>query len=58
MGYSRTRSQSQPPMLRPLNTPSNPTDATIVASVLPCRHSFDMERQPESAQNLAARCAR
>ena len=45
-------------MLITLNTPMFLAEATSVASVLPCRHSFDAKRRPGYLLALAARCAR
>jgi hypothetical protein len=45
-------------MLTRLNTPTFLAEATSVASVLPCRHSFDAKRQPGYVLALAGRYAR
>jgi hypothetical protein len=45
-------------MLTTLNTPTVLAEATSVASVLPCWHSFDEERQPGYVLALAGRYAR
>ena len=45
-------------MLITLNTPTFLAEATSVASVLPCWHSFDEERQPGYVLALAGRYAR
>lgn len=45
-------------MLTRLNTPTFLAEATSVASVLPCWHSFDAKRQPGYVLALAGRYAR
>ena len=45
-------------MLTTLNTPTFLAEATSVASVLQCWHSFDEERQPGYVLALAGRYAR
>jgi len=45
-------------MLITLNIPMFLTEATSVASALPCRHSFDQGRRPGYVLALAGRCAR
>jgi hypothetical protein len=45
-------------MLITLNTPTFLAEATSVASVLPCWHSFDERRQPGYVLALAGRYAR
>ena len=45
-------------MLTKLNTPTFLAEATSVASVLPCWHSFDAKRQPGYVLALAGRYAR
>jgi hypothetical protein len=45
-------------MLTTLNTPTFLAEATPVASVLPCWHSFDEKLQPGYVLALAGRCAR
>ena len=45
-------------MLITLQTPKFLAEATSVASVLPCRHSFDENRRPGYVQALAGRYAR
>jgi hypothetical protein len=45
-------------MLINVNTPMFLAEAAIVASVLPCRHSFDEKRPSGYALALAGRCAR
>ena len=45
-------------MLITLNTPTFLAEATSVASVLTCRHSFDAKRRPGYVLALAATCAR
>jgi len=45
-------------MLINLHTPTFIAEATSVASVLPCRHSFDPKRRPGYVLALAGRYAR
>ena len=45
-------------MLITLNTPMFLAEATSVASVLPCPHSFDQKRRPGYVLALAGRYAR
>jgi hypothetical protein len=45
-------------MLTTLNIPTFLPEATSVASVLPCWHSFDAKRQPGYVLALAGRYAR
>jgi len=45
-------------MLITLNIPTFLAEATSVASVLPCWHSFDEKRQPGYVLALAGRYAR
>ncbi len=45
-------------MLTRLNTQTFLAEATSVASVLPCWHSFDAKRQPGHVLALAGRYAR
>jgi hypothetical protein len=45
-------------MLTRLNTPTFLAEATSVASVPPCWHSFDAKRQPGYVLALAGRYAR
>ena len=45
-------------MLMTFNTSSFYAEATSVASVLPCRHSFDAKLQPGHVLALARRHAR
>ncbi len=45
-------------MLTTLNTPMFLAEATSVASVLPCWHSFDEKRRPGYVLALAGRYAR
>jgi len=45
-------------MLTTLNIPTFLAEATSVAAVLPCWHSFDEERQPGYVLALAGRYAR
>ena len=45
-------------MLTNLHTPTFIAEATSVASVLPCWHSFDPKRQPGYVLALAGRYAR
>ena len=45
-------------MLTTLNIPTFLAEATSVAAVLPCRHSFDEKRRPGYVLALAGRYAR
>jgi len=45
-------------MLIKLNTPMFLAEATSVASVAPCRHSFDEKRRPGYVRALVGRRAR
>ena len=57
-GLSSDAATTTETMLMTLNTPTFLAEATSVASVLPCGHSFDEERQPGYVLALAGRYAR